>query len=89
MVASTTGALLLEHLGASARDFRTPERFVAALLTLGKLPANNTLQEILAWLKAEDGIGKRNLPGVFAFKCSDGEIHDQAPSFDASATLAA
>ena len=44
MVTSAARTLLLEHLGAGARNFGATLGLVRALLLLGELPANDALQ---------------------------------------------
>ncbi len=63
-VTSTTGALLLVHLLAGAPDLGAALGLVRAGLTLGELPVNAALNQILARLEAEDRIGRVTEPAA-------------------------
>src|SRR3954451_9539780 len=67
-VTRTAGALLLVHLLAGAPDIGATLRLVGAGLTLGELPVDAALDDILARLEAENRIGKLNRTSFLAFK---------------------
>src|SRR5215203_2500850 len=78
-VTRTAGALLLVHLLAGAPDIGAPLRLVGAGLTLGELPVDAALDDVLARLEAENGVGKLNRTGGFAFKRCDFQFHLTRP----------
>src|ERR1700733_9106770 len=67
-VTCTAGALLLVHLLAGAPDIGAALGLVGAGLTLGELPVDAALNDILARLQAENRIRKLNRASFLAFK---------------------
>src|SRR5690606_5402220 len=88
-VPGTAGALLPVHLGAGAGDVSAGLRLVRALLPLGELPAHDALQDVLARLQPEDGIGELDLAGVLAGEGCDLEVHRHAPCVAAASSALA
>src|SRR3981189_3034273 len=78
-VTSTAGALLLVHLLAGAPDVRTALRLVGAGLTLGELPVDAALDDVLARLETENGVGKLDRAGFLALKGGDFQFHLTRP----------
>src|SRR4029453_8241501 len=62
-VTSTAGALLLVHLLAGAPDIGAALRLGRAGLTLGELPVDAALDDVLARLQAENLIGQLDRTG--------------------------
>src|ERR1700750_809121 len=62
----TAGALLLVHLLAGAPDIGAALRLVGAGLTLGELPVDAALDDILARLETKNGVGKLNRASFLA-----------------------
>src|SRR5690606_36462622 len=78
-----TGAartLLPVHLGAGAGNLRAALRLVRTLLFLGKLPAHDALQDVLARVETEDLVRQLDLAGSVAGKRGNLDVHHSAPS---------
>src|SRR3982074_2981134 len=67
-VTRAAGALLLVHLLAGAPDIGAALGLAGAGLALGELPVDAALDQILARLQTENGVGKLNRAGRLAFK---------------------
>src|SRR5690606_26384572 len=89
MVTGAARTLLLVHLGACAGNLGASLGLVRALLLLGKLPAYDALQDILARIQSEDRFAELQLAGFLAGEGRDLEIHCHAPSAVVSALASA
>src|SRR5690242_14943105 len=78
-VARVAGALLLEHLLAGAPDFRTALGLMGTGLTLGELPVDAALDQVLARLKAENPIRELDRARSLAFEGGDVQFHVMHP----------
>src|SRR5437763_17159280 len=78
-VTRTAGALLLVHLLAGTPDIGAALRLVGAGLTLGELPIDAALDQILARLQTENGVRQLDRAGVLAFKRGDIQFHLTRP----------
>src|SRR6187431_727464 len=78
-VTGTAGALLLVHLLAGAPDVGATLRLVGAGLTLGELPVDAALDDVLARLEAENGVRQLNRTSRLAFKGCDFQFHLTRP----------
>src|SRR5260370_28432711 len=88
-VTSTAGALLLVHLLAGTPHIGATLRLVRAGLTLGELPVDAALDDILARLQAENLVGKLDRASLFTFKGRDFQVHLTRPPPRPALTLPA
>src|SRR6059058_2178787 len=78
-VTGAAGALLLVHLLAGAPDIGAALRLVGAGLALVELPLHAALDDVLARLEAENGIGQLDRACRLAFKGCDFQFHLTRP----------
>src|SRR3981081_861636 len=78
-VTRPAGPFLLVHLLAGAPDIGATLRLVGPGLTLGELPVDAALDDILARLQAENLVRKLNRASCFAFKRCDFQFHLTRP----------
>src|SRR5690606_35702316 len=85
-VTSAAGALLAVHLCTGTSNFRTALRLVRALLALCKLPANDAVKDVLAWIQTKNLLGDLQLSGILTRKGCYLKIHYSAPSLAAASS---